>query len=197
MTNTRTCLSPVKLWERLTTSSTTSSFTSKNLRSHSWESMMWTRHLAFYTLQMEFTGQTAPSGVCSVSRVEMVNVTGQYQYQKANSFVREPFAVLFESHKTGEASTKSCLSHSSHQDISILTVCCVVSSTFCHVAIKKFVLVALHTEPQQTVQELDRLYDVFEEVFKKWKNAVRFQGTSWRYQPIFSHKRCRCRRCVM
>lgn len=40
-------------------------------------------------------------------------------------------------------------------------------------AIKQFVLVALHTEPERTVQEIDRLYDVFEEVSKKWKNMVR------------------------
>ncbi|XP_075898168.1 deoxyribonuclease gamma-like isoform X3 [Nelusetta ayraudi] len=79
-----------------------------------------------------------------IYKVEMVNVTGQYQYQKANSFVREPFAVQFESHKT---------------------------------AIKKFVLVALHTEPRQAVQELDRLHDVFDEVVRKWKSMnVMFLG---------------------
>lgn len=46
----------------------------------------------------------------------------------------------------------------------------------CNVAIKEFVLVALHTEPWQAVQELNRLYDVFEEVKKKWNNMVKLHG---------------------
>ncbi|XP_034089919.1 deoxyribonuclease-1-like 2 isoform X4 [Gymnodraco acuticeps] len=44
-------------------------------------------------------------------------------------------------------------------------------------AIKKFVLVPLHTDPSKAVQEIDRLYDVFEEVRKKWNNTnVMFLG---------------------
>ncbi|KAJ4934156.1 hypothetical protein JOQ06_006961 [Pogonophryne albipinna] len=44
-------------------------------------------------------------------------------------------------------------------------------------AIKKFVLVPLHTDPSKAVQEIDRLYDVFEEVRKKWNNInVMFLG---------------------
>ncbi|KAM6982026.1 deoxyribonuclease-1-like 2 [Tautogolabrus adspersus] len=38
-------------------------------------------------------------------------------------------------------------------------------------AIKKFILVPLHSEPKQAVQEMDRLYDVFLEVSKKWNNT--------------------------
>lgn len=38
----------------------------------------------------------------SPNRKEMVNVTGQHQYQKQQSFVREPFAVQFQSQKTGQ-----------------------------------------------------------------------------------------------
>nr|XP_057941256.1 deoxyribonuclease-1-like isoform X3 [Doryrhamphus excisus] len=37
-------------------------------------------------------------------------------------------------------------------------------------AVKNFVLVGLHTDPGKAVQELDRLYDVFKEVLKKWDN---------------------------
>uniref|UniRef100_A0A3P8UCN2 Deoxyribonuclease n=1 Tax=Amphiprion percula TaxID=161767 RepID=A0A3P8UCN2_AMPPE len=44
-------------------------------------------------------------------------------------------------------------------------------------AIKKFVLVPLHSEPSKAVHEIDRLYDVFQEVSKKWKNKnVMFLG---------------------
>ncbi|KAK5895243.1 hypothetical protein CesoFtcFv8_011854 [Champsocephalus esox] len=44
-------------------------------------------------------------------------------------------------------------------------------------AIKNFVLVPLHTDPSKAVQEIDRLYDVFEEVHKKWNNTnVMFLG---------------------
>ncbi|XP_033976082.1 deoxyribonuclease-1-like 2 isoform X2 [Trematomus bernacchii] len=44
-------------------------------------------------------------------------------------------------------------------------------------AIKKFVLVPLHTDPSKAVKEIDRLYDVFEEVRKKWNNMnVMFLG---------------------
>ncbi|KAM9350715.1 deoxyribonuclease-1-like isoform 2-T2 [Symphorus nematophorus] len=79
-----------------------------------------------------------------IYRAETVNVTGQHQYQKKESFVREPFAVQFESNKA---------------------------------AIKKFILVPLHTEPSQAIQEIDRLYDVYEEVSKKWNNKnVMFLG---------------------
>ncbi|XP_070695836.1 deoxyribonuclease-1-like 2 isoform X2 [Pempheris klunzingeri] len=79
-----------------------------------------------------------------IYRKETVNVTGQHQYQKKQSFVREPFSVQFQSRKT---------------------------------AIKKFILVPLHTEPRQAVQEIDRLYDVFLEVSKKWNNMnVMFLG---------------------
>ncbi|XP_059188541.1 deoxyribonuclease gamma-like [Centropristis striata] len=79
-----------------------------------------------------------------IYRKETVKVVGQHQYQKKQTFVREPFAVQFQSEKT---------------------------------AIKKFVLVALHTEPSQVVKEIDWLYDVFEEVSKKWKNPhVMFLG---------------------
>ncbi|XP_051282573.1 deoxyribonuclease-1-like 2 isoform X2 [Dicentrarchus labrax] len=79
-----------------------------------------------------------------IYRNETVNVMGQHQYQKQQSFVREPFAVHFKSNKT---------------------------------AIKSFILVPLHSEPQQAVQEIDRLYDVFEEVSQKWNNTnVMFLG---------------------
>ncbi|KAK5864097.1 hypothetical protein PBY51_001065 [Eleginops maclovinus] len=44
-------------------------------------------------------------------------------------------------------------------------------------AIEKFVLVPLHTHPSKAVQEIDRLYDVFEEVRQKWNNTnVMFLG---------------------
>ncbi|XP_060889220.1 deoxyribonuclease-1-like isoform X2 [Labrus mixtus] len=44
-------------------------------------------------------------------------------------------------------------------------------------AIKEFILVPLHAEPTRAVQEIDRLYDVFVEVSKKWKNTnVMFLG---------------------
>ncbi|KAG7224348.1 hypothetical protein INR49_004655 [Caranx melampygus] len=46
-----------------------------------------------------------------------------------------------------------------------------------HTAIKKFILVPLHTDPPKAVQEIDRLYDVFKEVSKKWNNTnVMFLG---------------------
>ncbi|XP_056130744.1 deoxyribonuclease-1-like isoform X2 [Lampris incognitus] len=44
-------------------------------------------------------------------------------------------------------------------------------------AIRDFVLVPLHTAPHQAVQEIDRLYDVYEEITKKWKTQnVMFLG---------------------
>ncbi|KAM8830741.1 deoxyribonuclease-1-like 2 isoform 3-T3 [Synchiropus picturatus] len=44
-------------------------------------------------------------------------------------------------------------------------------------AIKKFVLVPLHTDPDRAVQEMDKLYDVFQDVVKKWNNKnVMFLG---------------------
>ncbi|KAM7410744.1 hypothetical protein PAMA_020943 [Pampus argenteus] len=44
-------------------------------------------------------------------------------------------------------------------------------------AIKDFILVPLHSEPSRAAQEIDRLYDVFEEVIKKWNNMnVMFLG---------------------
>uniref|UniRef100_A0A3Q3L8S7 Deoxyribonuclease-1-like 1 n=1 Tax=Labrus bergylta TaxID=56723 RepID=A0A3Q3L8S7_9LABR len=47
----------------------------------------------------------------------------------------------------------------------------------CPAAIKEFILVPLHSEPTRAVQEIDRLYDVFVEVSKKWKNTnVMFLG---------------------
>ncbi|TDH11113.1 hypothetical protein EPR50_G00082140 [Perca flavescens] len=77
-------------------------------------------------------------------RTDTANVTGQYQYQKPDSFVRPPFAVQFYSAKT---------------------------------AIKSFILIPLHSEPSRAVQEIDRLYDVFQEVSKKWSNKnVMFLG---------------------
>ncbi|XP_070824905.1 deoxyribonuclease-1-like 1 isoform X2 [Chaetodon trifascialis] len=79
-----------------------------------------------------------------IYRTDMVEVIGQHQYQKKQSFVREPFAVQFQSKKT---------------------------------AVKSFILVPLHTDPSQAVQEINRLYDVFEEVSKKWNNMnVMFLG---------------------
>uniref|UniRef100_A0A3B3X0U2 Deoxyribonuclease n=1 Tax=Poecilia mexicana TaxID=48701 RepID=A0A3B3X0U2_9TELE len=43
--------------------------------------------------------------------------------------------------------------------------------------IKEFVLVPLHSDPDQAVQEIDWLYDVFEEVSTKWNNTnVMFLG---------------------
>lgn len=43
--------------------------------------------------------------------------------------------------------------------------------------IKTFVLVALLSEPPQAVQELDHLYDIFQEVGKRWNNTnVMFLG---------------------
>ncbi|XP_076596353.1 deoxyribonuclease-1-like 1 isoform X2 [Chaetodon auriga] len=79
-----------------------------------------------------------------ISRTDTVKVVDQHQYQKKQSFVREPFAVQFQSNKT---------------------------------AIKSFILVPLHTDPSQAVQEINRLYDVFQEVSRKWNNTnVMFLG---------------------
>lgn len=63
-------------------------------------------------------------------------------------------------------------------EMTCLFVVLPISPSSCHVAIKNFVLVALHTEPRQAVQEVDRLYDVFEEVVKKWSNMVRFYSNT-------------------
>lgn len=44
-------------------------------------------------------------------------------------------------------------------------------------AIKSFILVPLHSDPDRAVQEIDSLYDVFLEVSKKWNNKnVMFLG---------------------
>lgn len=43
--------------------------------------------------------------------------------------------------------------------------------------VKDFVLIPLHSEPSKTVQEMDKLYDVFLEVLRKWNNTnVMFLG---------------------
>ncbi|XP_060930963.1 deoxyribonuclease gamma-like isoform X2 [Limanda limanda] len=43
--------------------------------------------------------------------------------------------------------------------------------------IKDFILVPVHTDPPHAVQEIDRLYDVFQKVSEKWKNKnVMFLG---------------------
>lgn len=39
-------------------------------------------------------------------------------------------------------------------------------------AAKKFVLVAVNTRPERTVEEIDRLEDVFKEVSKKFNTQV-------------------------
>lgn len=44
-------------------------------------------------------------------------------------------------------------------------------------AIRDFILVPLHSEPTKAIQEMDRLYDVFQEVSRKWNNTnVMFLG---------------------
>ncbi|XP_068191868.1 deoxyribonuclease-1-like isoform X2 [Antennarius striatus] len=79
-----------------------------------------------------------------IYRTQTVNVSGQFQYDKKQEFVRNPFAVEFQSNK---------------------------------IAIKKFVLVAFHAEPKQAIQEMNRLYDVFLAVSKKFDNKnVMFIG---------------------
>uniref|UniRef100_A0A4W6G571 Deoxyribonuclease n=1 Tax=Lates calcarifer TaxID=8187 RepID=A0A4W6G571_LATCA len=48
---------------------------------------------------------------------------------------------------------------------------------FVPAAINEFVLVPLHTEPTKAVQEMDQLYDVFEDVERRWNNTnVMFLG---------------------
>lgn len=42
-------------------------------------------------------------------RIQTVNVTGHYQYQKKDSFVREPFIVQFQSNKTGQCAQNKIL----------------------------------------------------------------------------------------
>ncbi|CAN9516223.1 unnamed protein product [Ophioblennius macclurei] len=79
-----------------------------------------------------------------IYRVQTVNLTGQYQYQGKQKFIRAPFVIQVQSNKT---------------------------------AIKSFVLVPLHSDPDQAVQEIDWLYDVFMDVIKKWNNKnVMFLG---------------------
>lgn len=36
--------------------------------------------------------------------------------------------------------------------------------------VQEFVLIPLHSEPSKAIQEIDKLYDVFEEVVRKWNN---------------------------
>lgn len=53
-------------------------------------------------------------------RMEKVNVTGHHQYQKRNSFVRAPFAVQFQSSKTGQVTGQDFtnpLTSSRHQGL--------------------------------------------------------------------------------
>ncbi|XP_029994351.1 deoxyribonuclease gamma-like isoform X2 [Sphaeramia orbicularis] len=77
-------------------------------------------------------------------RTKTVNVKARHQYQKVQSFTREPLAVQIHSRNT---------------------------------AIRDFILVPLHSEPSKAVQEMDRLYDVFQEVSRKWNNTnVMFLG---------------------
>lgn len=77
-------------------------------------------------------------------RKKTVNVTAQHQYQKVQSFTREPLAIRIYSKNT---------------------------------ALRDFILVPLHSEPSKAVQEIDRLYDVFQEVSRKWNNTnVMFMG---------------------
>lgn len=43
--------------------------------------------------------------------------------------------------------------------------------------VPEFVLIPLHSEPSNTIQEIDKLYDVFQEVVRKWNNKnVMFLG---------------------
>ncbi|XP_018521321.1 deoxyribonuclease-1 [Lates calcarifer] len=101
---------------------------------------------AYKSLSSEALGKSADDmqQYVFIYRIQTVNVTGHYQYQKKDSFVREPFIVQFQSNKT---------------------------------AINEFVLVPLHTEPTKAVQEMDQLYDVFEDVERRWNNTnVMFLG---------------------
>lgn len=96
----------------------------------------------------------------------------KHQYQKKDSFVREPFAVYFQGNKTSERTLKKKKKHTpgagNHRDQALT-----LSFSLFLTEIEKFILVALHTEPGKVVQEIDRLYDVFKEVSKKWNNEVR------------------------
>ncbi|KAK2850896.1 hypothetical protein Q5P01_007172 [Channa striata] len=77
-------------------------------------------------------------------RIHSVAVTGHYQYESKQFFVRDPFVVKFQSNRT---------------------------------IIGDFILVPLHSDPSQAVAEIDKLYNVFEEVSTKWNNTnVMFLG---------------------
>lgn len=47
----------------------------------------------------------------------------------------------------------------------------------CFIVIGEFVLIPKHTSPTNATKELDELYDVFQDVRKKWKKEVRYSGT--------------------
>ncbi|XP_068193957.1 deoxyribonuclease-1 [Antennarius striatus] len=76
-------------------------------------------------------------------REQTVSVAKNYTYNDANgpcgmdSFMREPFVVMFSSR---------------------------------HTAVKNFTLIPQHTSPDSAVEEVDALYDVVNDVFRRWKN---------------------------
>ena len=47
-------------------------------------------------------------------------------------------------------------------------------------------LVAVRTQPEHTVQELDRLHDVFDEVSKNFSNQVSASARDAKYQSLAS-----------
>lgn len=110
-----------------------------------------------------------------VFRTGTVTVTGQYQYPDnlpgdPDAFAREPFVVRLKAPKTGAfTDTEKCYwTELKFVDVHSHSFIC-----FFFPDIKEFVLIPQHTTPTNTTKELDALYDVLQDVRKKWKTEVK------------------------
>ncbi|XP_061641082.1 deoxyribonuclease 1 like 4, tandem duplicate 1 isoform X5 [Phyllopteryx taeniolatus] len=98
-------------------------------------------------------------------RDDLVDLVGSYQFDDqatdgSDVFARDPYILRFRCHGTGGTSrprAKTCASN--------VYVCACVSAA----VLKDLVMIPVHTKPDDSETELDELFDVFEDVKKKWR----------------------------
>uniref|UniRef100_A0A3B4XNK9 Uncharacterized protein n=1 Tax=Seriola lalandi dorsalis TaxID=1841481 RepID=A0A3B4XNK9_SERLL len=113
---------------------------------------------------------------CRPNRTQTVDVVAQYQYQSKQSFLRAPFIVQFQGKRTGQWTQNTQKTQNTPLFFNNLSFQLNQGRSLKYYR-NPFILVPLHTEPTQAIQEIDQLYDVFKEVSKKWNNTnVMFLG---------------------
>lgn len=61
---------------------------------------------------------------------------------------------------------------------------------FFYAEIKDFVIIPIHTPPEAAVKEIDELYDVYQNVSRRWQSQVKYITNALNHDTCYDAQHC-------